>query len=305
MGHQNKRSLHQQAYDVLQSKCGFGRSKQQDKALKITDQYIYSYSTMKTYLKASNAFITWCKANKPKTREIADLSQYVEDYIKHLTDSGKSAYTVKMGLSALSKLYGCKFEIETPRTSRADIKRSRGTAVRDSHFSEERNADLVNVCRCVGFRRFELQKAKSTDLEEINGQWYMNIVGKGGKSRKALICGTSDEIARAILYIRTLDGNNKIHSAADVHSYRSDYATRVYLLNAEKGDLSHLRGKTINYTELTGKTSPKGEKLLKSALYYCRNDKKGTVYDRRAMVITSQMLGHNRESVVGEHYLRL
>lgn len=305
MGHKNKRSLHQQAYDLLQAKCGFGRSKQQDKALKVTDQYIYSYSTMKTYLKVSNEFITWCKDNKPKAREIDDLRQYVGDYVKHLAESGKSAYTVKLGLSALSKLYGQKFDIETPHTARADIKRSRGEAVRDKHFSEERNADMVNACRCVGFRRFELEKAKPSDLEQIDGQWYMNIVGKGGKSRKALICGTSDEVLRAVSYIKTLNGKNKIHSAADIHSYRADYATKVYKQNAQIGDLSHLKGQTINYTALTGKRAKDGKEWLKSALYVCRNDKAGTVYDRRAMVITSQMLGHNRESVIGEHYLRL
>lgn len=43
----------------------------------------------------------------------------------------------------------------------------------------------------------------------------------------------------------------------------------------------------------------------KSAVYYCRGDQRGLALDRAAMIIASQNLGHNRESVVGEHYLRL
>ena len=46
-------------------------------------------------------------------------------------------------------------------------------------------------------------------------------------------------------------------------------------------------------------------RIYKSAVYYCRGDQKGLALDRAAMIIASQNLGHNRESVVGEHYLRL
>ena len=62
---------------------------------------------------------------------------------------------------------------------------------------------------------------------------------------------------------------------------------------------------SINYTELTGKTAKGGEDIYKSAIYYCRRDRAGQALDRRAMIMASQSLGHNRESVVGEHYLKL
>ena len=97
--------------------------------------------------------------------------------------------------------------------------------------------------------------------------------------------------------------NNHVSSAADIHSYRADYATRVYLSAAR--DISGLKGEKIDYTELTGKVSKNGSRIYKSAVYYCRGDQKGLALDRAAMIIASQNLGHNRESVVGEHYLRL
>ena len=40
------------------------------------------------------------------------------------------------------------------------------------------------------------------------------------------------------------------------------------------------------------------------AVYYCQRDLREVAYDRTALLAASQALGHNRESVVAEHYLR-
>lgn len=37
--------------------------------------------------------------------------------------------------------------------------------------------------------------------------------------------------------------------------------------------------------------------------YFCKKDRRGVVYDRRAMPQVSRQLGHNRISVIAEHYL--
>lgn len=308
MSHRNKTSLHQQVYKRLQGMEGYGRSKHDDKALHITGQYIYSFSTMQTYMKHCNYFVAWCKedekirenlGHKPHTLE--ECEPYVERFIRAREAQGCSAYTVKMELSALSKLYQKSFDIKTMTASRENIRRSRGEAARDTHFSEENNKELINCCRCVGFRRSELQKCKAGDLWEVNGEYFVNIEGKGGKVRAAHILGTADEVQRAVAYIKTLTGKNYVHNAADIHSYRADYATRTYY--AYKGNLDDLRGKKINYTELTGKRNKDGSTIYKTALYYCRNDRRGDVLDRSAMIIASISLGHNRECVVGEHYI--
>ena len=41
-----------------------------------------------------------------------------------------------------------------------------------------------------------------------------------------------------------------------------------------------------------------------SSMYHCKRDLAGTVYDRMALFAASNALGHNRESVVAEHYIR-
>lgn len=162
---------------------------------------------------------------------------------------------------------------------------------------------MVNVCRCVGFRRSELETATAEDLIQRNGVYYMKIVGKGGRYREAMLCGTAEEIQQAINYIETLNGHNHVHSNADIHSYRADYATRIY--NTYARDITTIQGTKINYTEVTGKRNKDGSNIYKNSVYYCRGDQKGIALDRMAMIIASQNLGHNRESVVGEHYIRI
>ena len=311
MGHKNRtgESLKQQVYDELQKRNGFGRSKHEDKKNGVSNLYIYSFNSMKTYIRHCKYFVEWCKSQdyikeelNHAPRTLAECESYVESFIRDRERQGLSAYTVKMEKSALSKLYGRSFDFKTIETSRANITRSRGKAKRDAHFSEERHADFVNACRCVGFRRSEMEAAKASDLMRVGDMYFMQITGKGGKRRAAMLVGTPDEIERAVNYINQMTGRNKIPNGADVHSYRADYATRIYKRYARP--IEEIKGKTVDYTELTGKTAKGGETIYKSAVYYCRGDQKGRALDRLAMIMASQALGHNRESVVGEHYLK-
>lgn len=311
MSHKNKATLARQVFEELQSKQGFGRSKHDDKVLGLSDKYIYSYSTMKTYLKHGAYFTDWCKDNPDikealghKPRTLAECKPYVEQFIRYQESRGLSAYTVKMELSALSKLYGEKFDIQTKATSRKDITRSRRDVGMDKHFSEEKNADFVNVCRCVGFRRMEYEKATARDLVRIGvNEFAVRIVGKGGRERLAPIVGTPEQVRDAVMHLWEKDSIRKAHAGADIHSYRADYATAIYKANCKP--IEDLKGLKIDYTALTGKSHKDGRRIYKSALYVCRGDRKGEVLDREAMIKASQALGHNRESVVGEHYLRL
>lgn len=311
MSHKNKVSLAKQAYEVLQGKAGFGRSKHDDKILGVADEYIYSFNTMKTYLKHSGYFTDFCKSepsirealgHKPRTLE--ECKPFVEQFIRHQESRGLSAYTIKMELSALCKLYGEHFDIQTKATRRSDITRSRNDVGMDKHFSEEKNADFVNFCRCSGLRRMEYEKATSRDLvKNPDGSFSVRVVGKGGRVRVCPIIGTPEQQRDAVLHLWEKDGHRKAHAGADIHSYRADYATEIYKANCKP--IEELKGQKIDYTELTGKTHKDGSHIFKSAVYVCRGDRKGEVLDRRAMVLASQALGHNRESVVGEHYLRL
>lgn len=307
MSHKSKKTLNQQIYENLQKKNGFGRSRHDDKVLGLTDQYIYSYSTMKSYIKHCNYFTDWCKENieiksdighKPRTLE--ECLPYVEQWIRFQEERGISSYTIKLQRAALSKLYGQPFNIRTKEHRRPDITRSRGDAKRDTHFSEEKNWQMVNACRHVGFRRSELEACKADDLIKRGEQWYVCIIGKGGRYREAPVI---DNDADTLVYIKGLNGRNHVHNGADIHSYRADYATAIYKQHAQP--IAALRGKKIDYTALTGKRDRNGEHIYKSAICYGRADHKGLALDRRAMLMASQALGHNREDVFANHYIRL
>ena len=287
MGHKNKKSLLQQMTAVYQDKLRIGESKHAHKIAGDATDYIFSWSTYKAYTKHARYFLIWAK-NKYKCKTLAQCRQYADEWLKLRIDQGKSAYTIKLELAALCKLYGdtAADYIPTPPRLRKNIVRSRRQAVRDAHFSEANHADFVEFCRSTGLRRAELKALTGDKVLQEDGQWYVvvNKMSKGGRPRKAPIVGNVSKIVGMMQAAGTGKVFEKIPNGADVHGYRADYATQVYL--------NHARPL---------KSLPKEE------IYYCRKDRKGVWFDRRAMGYASAALGHSkgRVSVVGEHYIRL
>lgn len=282
MGHRNKKSLIRQVQERLDSMLAIGQSKYEDKKLDLTERKIYSWSTYKSYLQQCCQFARYCR-DQHHCKNLADCRQYVQEWMESRKDL--SAYTLKLSASALCKLYGESLEelgISTKRAARGEITRSRGTAKRDAHFSEQKNADFVEFCRSTGLRRSEITKLRGDQLLQEEGQWYIHTTGKGGRFRIIPICGDVNLVVRKMQSAGTGKVWAKVPSCADIHSYRADYATRVYL--------SHARPI---------------EDLPRKERYICRRDKVGTIYDRQAMLIASRALGHNRIDVIGQHYLRL
>lgn len=288
MGHKNKKSLLQQMTAVFQDKLRIGESKHAHKIAGDATDYIFSWSTYKAYTKHARYFLTWAK-NKYKCKTLAQARQYADEWLQLRIDiEKKSAYTVKLELSALCKLYGdtAADYIPTPPRLRKNIVRSRRQAVRDAHFSEANHADFCEFARSTGLRRAELKALTGDKVLQENGQWYIivNKMSKGGRPRKAPIVGNVSKIVGMMQAAGTGKVFEKIPNGADIHGYRADYATQVYL--------NHARPL---------KSLPKEE------IYYCRKDRKGVWFDRRAMGYASAALGHSqgRVSVVGEHYIRL
>ena len=249
---------------------------------------IYSYKTYYTYAQHNNYFIEWVEANHPyKDRKtIEQIRQYVPDWLNLRKKQNLSPYTLKLEISALAKLYQCStkdFGVDLPKRERQNITRSRNRVESDKHFSLTKNAEIINFCRGTGLRRSELQALKGSQLlEDEDGTYSLKIKGKGGKIRYAPIIGPhTEEIVERIKKA----GNDlvwpSVPSHMDIHSYRAEYATIIYL----------------------GCARPLSD-IPKNELYFCRSDRKGVCFDKKAMLIASRALGHNRISVVGEHYLR-
>ena len=118
---------------------------------------------------------------------------------------------------------------------------------------------------------------------------------KGGRSRFAPIIGSHRDEIIARMKDRRPDEKvwQHVSANADIHSYRADYATRMYRMHAREYD-------EIPYDRINAKTGIK----YKSEVYYCRKEEKGRRLDRKAMLIASKALGHNRVDVIAANYLR-
>ena len=286
MGHKNKPnrgSLVKQVQDSLDEKLHIGRKKKPDKLSGISQNYIYSWETYHSYLKHCCYFVKWCKENHG-CKTIEQCKEYASEWMK--TREHLSVYTQKMEASALVKLYGCTLEelnIHTAARQRKDITRSRNTVKRDRHFSESNHAELVAFCRATGLRRAELKALRGTALYQDRSGYYLHITSgsKGGRERYAPIIGDKELVICLCRQAGTGKVFEKIPSGADIHSYRRDYATAVYQQHARPL-----------------------EQLIAKEKYYCRGDRKGEVFDRAAMRIASNALGHGRIGVIAGHYLK-
>lgn len=296
MGHKNG-NLTYQISQQYKSMGTYGESKHMAKTDGTMNVKIFSYATMKAYIQHGVDFGKYCK-KQHGVKSIEACRRYVADYIRYRSEK-YSPSTVKLDLAALAKLFRCRatdFGVETAPRTRATTTRSRRPVQMDKHFSETKNADLVSFCRSTGLRRCELKAIHGNQLRIIDGSVYIKIIGnqgKGGKERLVPVIGNIDLVVR----LMTAAGDNKvfgkIHSAADIHGYRADYAASLYKQYARPLAVC----KSDQFYNSTR------HRMDRNSVYYCRRDQCGKWYDKKAMLIVSHSLGHNRICVVGENYL--
>lgn len=286
---QQKESYRKTAKKRLQDmlNAGLGSERSKDKSEADTKNKIYSKATFKTYKQQFRHFADWLKEAHPEAVTLEDARAFVDEYLKHLIELERSAYSISTAKAAIAKVMGVEATqfIATPPRLRADIKRSRGEAVRDKHISDKKEEELARFTSATGLRRKEMTMIKSDDLFFKNGQAYLNITKgtKGGKPRIAKIVGkTEAETKEIVKWIQSKKGRlfNKLSSNYDNHFYRATYANRLY--NQLKRDIDDI---------------PTQER------YVMRKERAGEVYDKQAMLMVSNALGHNRISVIAQSYL--
>ena len=280
----------------------FGESKYEAKRNKTMQNGIYADSTAKAYHRDCQKFGEYVKEHGDRgrftpLRETLDLAR---EYMQLEKSSGKSASTLHSERSALAKLFGVpgrEIAILPPRC-RAEITRSRERTVisektgkviqnpstRAGHFSEKKHADLVEFLKSTGLRRDEVKHVRGDQLhKDAQGNYFIRMENhqcKGGRVRDIPVYRNNEKVRE----LCERAGHERVFSKIpqmDVHHYRSVYAT-------------------ARYKELARdiKDVPMKER------YYCKGDRKGEVFDKKAMEIVSQNLGHNRINVIAGHYLR-
>lgn len=286
---QQKESYRKTARERLQAmvNAGMGSKRSEDKSEADTKNKIYSKATFKTYKQQFKHFADWLEQAHPEAVTLEDARGFVDEYLRHLIELERSAYSISTAKAAIAKIMGVEATqfIATPPRLRADIKRSRGVAERDKHISDKKEEELARFTSATGLRRKEMTMIKAEDLFFKNGQAYLNVTRgtKGGKPRVAKIVGkTEDETKAIVKWIQSKKGRlfNKLSSNYDNHYYRASYANRLY--NQLKRDIDDI---------------PTQER------YVMRKDRAGEVYDKQAMLLVSNALGHNRISVIAQSYL--
>ena len=280
------KSMKYQAQGILKPMLRLGESKH-DAKLKAEDKHhiegIFSASTYQNYVTVATQFGNWAK-NTHGEKNLKNCRQYVAEYLQIRIDKGLSPDTVKKDVSGLAKLYGCTsndFGIDTPKMIRSDITRSRNKV---KEFDYNKHKDVLDFINGTSHRRSELLRSKKKYYTEVNGEIIVRIKGKGGKIRYSKVLPQYKEFVKSRL--QGLKDEDKVFRASEVpvrtpcHAYRAKYAKDYYNMIA----------RPLN--TLTTKEK-----------YICRKDKKGTVYDREALAVVSKMLGHNRLSVIVDHYL--
>lgn len=280
------KSMKYQAQGILKPMLRLGESKH-DSKLKAEDKHhiegVFSVSTYKNYVTVATQFGNWAKKTYGEN-ELKNCRQYVPEYLQIRIDKGLSPYTVSKDASALAKLYNCRkedFGIEIPQKHRIEIKRSRAEV---KEFDYAKHKDLLDFINGTGLRHSELEKVKKENFYSVNGDLFVRVTGKGGKERVAKILPQYRNVVETRLV--GLNDSDKVFRKGDIpcrtpcHAYRAKYAKDYYNMIA----------RPLN-------------SLAKKEKYICRKDKKGTVYDREALEVVSKMLGHNRLSVIVDHYL--
>ena len=287
-----QKNARMQGTDILRKMYakGIGTSKHADKLIyggKPAPDKIYTNTTLKSYLDGWNRFCDYLETANLKSRNLSELEPHVQPFVGWLLGMSYSAHTIHTWVAAVCKVLGLPLaNYVLPKRQRKDITRSRYPVKSDVHFAAHKHLDLITYCRCVGPRnKKELQQIRGTDLCQLpDGGYAVHIVkGKGGKERYAPVYGSATEVDLVVAMMQEAGEQlvfPHVHSAADIHSYRAEYACRVYKAHARSLEVI-----------------PRKEK------YICRKDMAGTVYDKMAMKIASEALGHSRLDVIALSYL--
>ena len=240
---------------------------------------LYCYRTLDMYVDVGCTFCIWV-FNEYDCTELPEARQYVPEYLQMRIDQNLSAWTIRLDASALAKLYHCSyvdFGVPLPVRHRGDIVKN---FIDEETLErlEEKYPSLAKFCRSCGLRRKELFLLRPEDISVDDRNRVIVYVrrGKGGKQREVTALNNYPlELKKLALE----NGQDCVFPDlpvdAPIHVWRKLFAQTLYDSCARDP-----------------------ETLSREQRYVCRGDMKGYVFDRLAMWIVSQALGHKRLGVV-------
>ncbi len=139
---------------------------------------IYSWDTYNTYKKHCIYFAEWAK-KEHGCRTIGCAETYIQEYINERIRQGLSAWTIKMEVSAIARMYGKsskELHLTTPDRKRKDIKQSRKKCEHDKHINLEKHKDIIDFCKGTGLRRHELAALKPEEIVSDGDKVFVMVL---------------------------------------------------------------------------------------------------------------------------------
>lgn len=334
-----RNSIKYELKHALEKKASYGRSKHQDKLstyekriemkkqgysyeerLSINEMkdHIYSYQTMKTYQQQVGYFGDWLVSEGHKKISLEESKEYIQEYINHLTEEGKSPWTINTALAAICKsTNACIHDYTHPKRSVSRIERGNSLRKHDS-YNEKNHSKILNLNRLLGLRRNELLNLRAENIIERDGNVIISIVGKGGRSNEHIF--TIEEEKQRVLALKEgkapherLINKEMLKNDADLHHQRQLRAIDVY--NRTIHDMKEHPERREYYKEQIYQAYARHGRTCHENLDnpYCVRGKnrerllsqgKDVSYDRVAVLYTScTALSHTRSDVSVEHYI--
>ena len=283
---------------VTRFKKGKGIKRNESKKTGEDIHLIHTERTLHNYAGSWSRFASFVAATATaellesleKSSDIEGWIDLVNQYLKHCKKLGLSAPTQSTYKAALAKILGVSSTafIATDIRYRANKKNNRLKS-NDDRMSAETNNRWFSIVSATGLRKNELKAITGDSLyQREDGRYYLKIIGKKHKTKGArdrwvpIITRNKDELERLVEEFK-LAGKKRVFqvpSALKPHKYRAEYAKRLYLLVAR--DLKDIKNKK--------------EKI------FLRGELRGVVLDRKACLIVSRALGHNRPEEFQKSY---
>jgi len=274
---------------------------------------IHSIKTAEAYRQTANNFGEWLKSNHSEIKYLEEItSEIAYEYLKQRENQGNSAWTVSKDMSAINKCLDLglnKKDGDLAERSYKNITRSRlFDREYKKHCNEDNYEDQILIAKAFGVRRESIHggkyQVKDTSLYKKDGDVFIRVIEKGGRYRESVCVNTYKQ--EVLLTFDVEEGepmskeefidnyNNsgnvlfdKYTRNIDNHSFRSEYAYELY--NQLNNDLYY----ELYYKQTKNGIEPEVEP---------REKYRG--YDKEIVLKVSSELGHNRPSIVVEHYLR-
>ena len=354
MGRKDKQyrlNIHQQARKRLEEMCAFGESKREHKIAGTDKDKIFSFSTFKTYKKHTDYFTDWMRKEHPEVSVLKKARPFAKEWLtlraEQTNKDGKylSAWTIQTEAKALGKLFGIEpgdpDYFDPPKRNRVDIKRSRGPAERDKHFSEVNNKSLIDFCEGTGLRRGELQKLKpeqlmtaedvKKELEEIGDPTDTDGVRRKKALKEAVEVlehfhnrhEVNEKVVVPSYFLRVTGKGGRIRFSPIVGEHEKEILEKIKNTMPNKkvwgkvhegADIHNYRSRySVHVYNLVARPLEdipydgynKGIKQkVQKDVYVCRKDEKGRRLDKKAMLTASKTLGHSRIEIIANNYLR-